>query len=231
MLESHEFALRGAIRPMNPLAPITRHRDPVWLVPREAVASRAESDGLSVAALRRREPKAVAEFFRRYHERVVRILRHAMGPDHELPDLVQEAFAQALRSLPGFRGEVDALGAWVGRIAVFTARRCIRTRRRRSWLRPWTAAEGTEAIDPGASPVVRDTLRRAQDLIDRFPPSERMVFGLRFVDGRSLNDVAVECRLSLATVKRRLTRARARFEAAAAADPFLCDWLRTVPGR
>ena len=50
-------------------------------------------------------------------------------------------------------------------------------------------------------------------------------FALRFVDGMELTEVAAACETSLATIKRRLARAGARFEAAARRQPVLEEWL------
>lgn len=174
-----------------------------------------------VDALRRREPAAVEKLYRKYKPRVTAVLVNTAGGDDELADLVQETFAQILRSLPGFRGDHECLSAWVTRIAVFTGRRRIRSRRRRWWLRPSDAAEGLEPFDPHADPRVACALRRAEALLSRLPEGERQAFQTRVIDGMSLQEAANACAVSLATIKRRLERARASFQRHVDADPFL----------
>lgn len=179
------------------------------------------AQALDLVALRRRDPREVDKLFRRYRGRVTAVLLSTAGADHELADLVQEVFAQVLKSLPSFRGDMESLTPWISRIAVFTARRCIRTRRRRWWLRPSTAADGIEPVDVQASPAVFCALSRAEEIIERMPEKEQMAFRKRFVEGLSLEQSAAACNISLATVKRWLERARTRFDRYAAEDPYL----------
>jgi len=180
-------------------------------------------DALSLHALRRRDPDAVELLFRRYRGRVTAVLLSTAGADRDLPDLVQEVFAQVLKSLPSFRGDRRSLAPWISRIAVFTARRCIRTRQRRWWLRPSDAAEGVEPECGQASPAIVCALTRAEAIIARLPAKEQLAFRKRFVEGLSLEQTAQGCNVSLATIKRWIDRARERFERYAAQDPFLAD--------
>jgi len=174
-----------------------------------------------IEALRRRDPAAVEQLYRKYRSRVTAVLLNTAGGDDELADLVQETFAQALRSLPGFRGDHESLSAWITRIAVFTGRRRIRSRRRRWWLRPADAAEGMEPLDPRGDPRVTCALQRAEVILSRLPEGERQAFRTRVIDGMSLQEAADACSVSLATIKRRLERARASFQRHVEADPFL----------
>ncbi len=181
-----------------------------------------------IDALKRRQAGAVAYFFDRYHRRVDRTLCAVLGPDAEIPDLVQEVFTRALASAPRFRGSVAQLEGWITRIAVYTARSQIRRRRT---VRRWTSQAPTEdtVADPQASPEVVEALRRAYRLIERLPLKERIPFVLRTMDQMKLEQVAEACEISLATAKRRLHSARARLDRYAQSDPVLIDWLHRGP--
>ena len=61
--------------------------------------------------------------------------------------------------------------------------------------------------------------------LDALPVDERIAFALRFIDGMELTEVAAACETSLATIKRRLDRASASFEAEARRQPALEAWL------
>ena len=63
------------------------------------------------------------------------------------------------------------------------------------------------------------------ELLDRLPVEERVAFTLRYIEEMSLEEVAEASGVSLATVKRKLSRAEARFLAAARADATLRTWL------
>ena len=57
-------------------------------------------------------------------------------------------------------------------------------------------------------------------MVDKF-----IAFALRFVDGMELVEVAEACEVSLATIKRRLARAQAKFTNIARTYPVLHEWL------
>jgi RNA polymerase sigma-70 factor (ECF subfamily) len=50
---------------------------------------------------------------------------------------------------------------------------------------------------------------------------------LRYIDGMELTAVAQACGVSLATIKRRLSRAQVTFSALAARQSVLVEWLET----
>ena len=62
-------------------------------------------------------------------------------------------------------------------------------------------------------------------ILDGMPVDERMVFVLRHFHGARLAEAAEACETSLATVKRRLARAEARFLVAVRGQPGLAQWL------
>ena len=64
-------------------------------------------------------------------------------------------------------------------------------------------------------------LGRVYEVLDKVPVKERIPFTLRIIDGMALQDVAQACDVSLATVKRRITRARQRFSVLAKNYPLL----------
>src|SRR5262245_49632871 len=87
------------------------------------------TDAAIVRSVKAREPSGVAALFDRYHAHVRRVLVHVLGPDTELADLVQEVFLTAMRSIDRL-SDPEALRGWLGSIAVFTARACVRQRAR-----------------------------------------------------------------------------------------------------
>jgi RNA polymerase sigma-70 factor (ECF subfamily) len=170
----------------------------------------------------------MAEFHDRYAARVRGILWGVLGPDHELSDLHHDVFVRALGSIHSLK-EVNALQSWMSAVAVHTAKAALEKRlSRRRWLAPLSSKPVPEPAspDPSGRLDAREALRAIHTLLDRLPVAERIAFGLRFLDGFELVDVAEACEVSLATIKRRLARAEQRFTALAQSSPVLMELLQ-----
>lgn len=84
-----------------------------------------------------------------------------------------------------------------------------------------------EVEGPDVNHEERQAVRRFYNLLDELGTSARLIFVLRHVEGCELNDVAQHLECSLATVKRRLSRANELIEKRAASDPLLSHYLKT----
>jgi RNA polymerase sigma-70 factor (ECF subfamily) len=201
---------------------------PVATPPVTTVPVRGPFGGDDVALVegfRRGEPGARAALYERYADHVHRVLYRVMGFDRDLADLHHDVFVRAIGSIDRIT-EPAALKGWLTSIAVHVAHTTITRRKRRSWLRflPWEELpEGEAAV---ASGEVMDALRTTYGVLDALPAEERIAFALRFIDGMELTEVAAACGTSLATIKRRLVRATARFETEARKHPVLETWLQ-----
>jgi len=182
-----------------------------------------------VDALRAHHPAAPAILFDRYAPQVRRILVRVLGSDRESADLLQDVFLRALESLDRLR-DGERLGSWLTSIAVFTARETIRRRRRWRWLTPF-APEDLPEIAVSGDGAASEELRAFYTALSRLPTDERIPFSLRFVEGMELTEVAEACGVSLATIKRRLSRAEVRFLALARRSPALAQRLQEGGGR
>jgi RNA polymerase sigma-70 factor, ECF subfamily len=177
-----------------------------------------------VQALVSGHPGAPAELFDRYGSSVQRLLTHVLGFDAELPDLLHEVFARALQQIAALE-DGDRLRGWLASIAVFTARSCIRTRRRWRWLMAAPDRVADRVPAPGVPDEVREAVRCTYEVLDRMRTEQRLTFALRYIDGLGLADLAEVLGVSLATAKRRLSRAEKRFLALAARRPTLRPWI------
>jgi RNA polymerase sigma-70 factor (ECF subfamily) len=189
-------ALRAAERPPTPSEPA------------------GESDAELVQALRRGDQRACAALVRRYHPKVQRLVAGALGVDGDLMDVVQDVFVSVLKNIHQLK-DPGALPGWIASLAVFTARGHIRRRRRWRWIRFLAPEEVPELPLAAHDAEGTATLRAVYQVIDTLPTDERLAFSLRFVAELDLTEVAASCQVSLATIKRRLARAEARFLAAA----------------
>jgi len=148
----------------------------------------------------------------------------AADPDIDHADLVHDAFIGAFVSVAGLR-DSKALCRFMQVIAARTVYRALRSRRARRWLRFWAPAELPERPATDAAPETREACRRAYRILQGMPAAERVAFALRYVEGLELTVVAEACEVSLATIKRRLTRAGRRFARLARRDELLRPWL------
>jgi RNA polymerase sigma-70 factor (ECF subfamily) len=176
-----------------------------------------------VDGLLARDPKAAAALYDRYAERVNRLVWRMLGADQEHDDVVQQVFAHALSDIRKLR-DPDSLGSWITGITVRTVRRELRGRKARRIFR---LQPGTlELPPPEPKPGQRLLAPGVYGVLARMSVNERIVFALRFIEGCSLGECASTCGCSLATVKRRLSRARRKFVRLAWRDPVLSSWLK-----
>jgi RNA polymerase sigma-70 factor (ECF subfamily) len=185
------------------------------------------SDEALVESIRRGQPEGPERLYGRYHERLRRVLLRVLGLDQDLPDLLHEVFARALAQIDSLE-HADRLGPWLTSIAVFTARGCIRRRKRQRWLSFWAPESLPEVVAVAPSDEAEAAMRSTYAVLERLPTEERIVFALRYLESMELREIGAACAISLATVKRRLARAEARFNQLAAQDPVLREWMEAV---
>jgi RNA polymerase sigma-70 factor (ECF subfamily) len=182
------------------------------------------TDADLVAGYLRGEEWAAAALWDRFAPLVRRILFRAMGPGHDIEDLVQETFLRLYRKLPGLR-ETDALKSFVVTIAT----RVLQTELRSRWFRRWLGLSDDGAVPeqaaPGADLDARAALARFYGLLDRLAPQQRAAFVLRHIEGLELTEVSAALGVSLATIKRWLPRIHRRLHLQAARDPSLRQYL------
>lgn len=121
-------------------------------------------------------------------------LTHSFDTAH---DVVQEAFARALRAKDTFRGD-GPLEAWVWRIALRTAyehRRHQIDVPLQDWFEP-------ALLDPDRDPELAAALAR-------LPPRRRTIVFLRYFGDLSQAEIALACGISRGTVAASLAQAHA----------------------
>jgi RNA polymerase sigma-70 factor (ECF subfamily) len=186
------------------------------------------TDEAIVLGLQAGDREAAAQLFDRYADHLRRVLVRVLGPDPDIADLLQDVMVAALGSIDRL-GDPHALRPWLTRIAVFTARVRIRRRTRWRFLR-FVAPE--ELPEPGVEPhdaQASETLRATYRVLGKLRPDDRIAFALRFMHGLELAEVAHASQVSLATIKRRLSRAQTHFQELAGNEPSLKDWLGGRP--
>jgi RNA polymerase sigma-70 factor (ECF subfamily) len=187
-------------------------------------ATTYNDDAELVAALHRGDRAARAVLVQRYEPLVERLVAGALGIDSEIADVIQDVFVGVFEGIRGLK-DASALRSWIATLAVFTARGRIRRRRRWRWIRFLAPEDVPEVPVSGPQGETHEAVRATYRVLDMLPDDERMAFSLRFISEMQLTEVAAACRVSLATVKRRLARAEKRFVEAAKDHPALRERL------
>jgi len=148
---------------------------------------------------------ALEALFQRHRDRVFRVALRMTG-DHEVAeDVTQDAFVQALRKLPSLRNG-QAFGAWVLRIATRVSLR----RKGRNGDAP-AIARDTDVPTPEHLALAAERVRCVEAALARVPARHRALLVLRDVEDLSYAEIAEVLGCSVASVKVRLSRARAIF--------------------
>jgi RNA polymerase sigma-70 factor, ECF subfamily len=146
-------------------------------------------------------PDDIERLYRRRYLAFRNGLAPVVGSYDEARDVVQEAFARALRSIGDFRG-AGSLEGWVWRIALRIAfERC---RQRQA---PAKLSEALDLLDPHL--IERDRDPELAEAIRDLPPRKRLVLFLRYFADLSYAEIAEVAGISQGTVAATLSQARA----------------------
>lgn len=149
-----------------------------------------------------------AEFFERFSGFVASIGTRLLGRSADVDDLVQEVFIAAFRKRHQLQ-EPNATRGWLAVVTVRTARRQLRRRRLRQFVGLDAFVPPLELPDHALSPDDHALMSRVYFILDHMSVDDRLAWTLRHVEGEKLEDVALRCGCSLATVKRRIAAAHA----------------------
>jgi RNA polymerase sigma factor (sigma-70 family) len=137
--------------------------------------------------------------YERRYSRFLRVAEAIVGDPESAHDVVQDAFAQAIRSRFGFRGEGD-LEAWVWRIVVNAAHRARRP------PRPSLDEVAVNAAAANGRPGVDDEVRA---LVAALPERQRSVLFLRYYAEQDYQQIADALDIQPGTVGATLHQAHA----------------------
>lgn len=154
--------------------------------------------------LQRRE---IADLYERRYVGFRNALAMVTGSYESAAEVVQEAFAQALRQRRSFRGD-GTPEAWIWSIAIRLASRERMRRKRESVSLDGRLPEIQVALgEPIQDPIVVDALRA-------LPPRRRLIAFLHYFADLSYGQIAEICEVSPGTVAATLAQARDSVRAA-----------------
>ncbi len=151
----------------------------------------------------------------RYQNKIAGLLTRFV-PRNDIPDVVQESFIKAYRSINSFRGE-SAFYTWLYRIAVNTAKNYLTSQGRRPPSEDILADEA-ESYEMGGNlrdlntpenEMLSDELKKVVfQTIDNLPEELKTAITLRELEGLSYEEIAEIMNCPVGTVRSRIFRAR-----------------------
>jgi RNA polymerase sigma-70 factor, ECF subfamily len=158
-----------------------------------------------------RKASRFEELFLPHLDAAYTLARWIVGRDQDAQDVVQEAYARALKGFSGFRG--DNPRAWLLTIVRNTAYSWIKKHLKEEKLIPFD--EETHAVPVEVVPSELSQERRRQllaEALNRLPAKFREVLVLFEIERWSYKAIAAALNVRLGTVMSRLNRARRRLQ-------------------
>ena len=146
------------------------------------------------------DPSRFAELYESNFSRIYAFVARRVGTREEAEDITAEVFHQALRNLGRFQWRGVPFAAWLLRIAANT----LADRWQRAAKHPEVQDDGMH--EPGSDAELE---RRAMlfQLVDRLPADQRLVVVRRFVEQKSVREIAQELNRTEGAVKQLQFRA------------------------
>jgi RNA polymerase sigma-70 factor (ECF subfamily) len=169
--------------------------------------------------LRSGDTRSCEQLVRQYGGMMLTVARRLLRHEEDARDAVQDAFLNALRALPRFRGEAR-LSTWLRRIVINAALMKLRAAKRRSevnidCLLPLFDEQVQHArpvrsllLSTEALFLSQETRVRVRTCVERLPVAYRTVLILRHVEDLDTAKVAEILGITANAVKLRLHRAR-----------------------
>ncbi len=162
--------------------------------------------------LRRGQPQAVQLWFKRYHQRLVRFFLQKVASQSDAEELAQETFINCLRHLALFRGES---GIWTWMVSI--ARHEVNDYFRKKYAKKAINALPLSELLEQKTVVVHDAHQTAELVaaaIQQLRAEWRELLQLKYIDRKSVKEIAAELGRSIKAVEADLFRAREAFKVA-----------------
>jgi RNA polymerase sigma-70 factor (ECF subfamily) len=155
------------------------------------------------------------QLYQRHYPRVMRLCRLLLSDAHEAEDVAQEVFIKLWQAM---QTETRAM-AWEPWLTRVTVNAC-RDRRRSGWWKWWRTPRQYADLDappildgrsweptPEEAACQREVVGQVWRVFRELPARQQEVFALRYIEGRSTEEVASTLGMSVGSVKQHLFRA------------------------
>jgi RNA polymerase sigma-70 factor (ECF subfamily) len=163
-------------------------------VARLVKARDADADERLLVEAAQRDPARFAELYERHFERVYAYVVRRVRDRHAAEDITSEVFQQALANLPRFEWRGAPFAAWLFRIAANAI-----ADRWKAQAREHGRPSPEARVEPDLEAI--DQQARLFRMVGQLPEDQRRVIELRFVEQRSIREIATELGRSEGAVK------------------------------
>jgi RNA polymerase sigma-70 factor (ECF subfamily) len=156
------------------------------------------------------DTQALGVLYRKHAPFAINLAARIEGSSRDIEDIVHDAFLRAFERLNDLTDRA-AFRSWLGAIVVHAVRSRMRRGRLMNLLGMGKSSEPVDLdaiASSDASPHTRAQIAQIYALLRTLPTDDRIAWTLRAVEGHDLDTVARLTQCSLATVKRRITRAQ-----------------------
>jgi RNA polymerase sigma-70 factor, ECF subfamily len=155
-----------------------------------AANARGNDETGLVERARRGDEAALDALVAEHYQAVYGVTYRILGEPDQAADATQEAFVNAIKALPTFRGEAR-IRTWLLRIAANTARSAGRRTTTRREVALDVDAQGHRSdSDPEAEALNRSEAQRAETALRALPEKQRLAVTLRIYQGLSHREIA-----------------------------------------
>jgi len=172
-----------------------------------------KSDAELVTLVKNGQIDAYGELVVRYERLVRAAAYHVVRERHAAEDVTQEAFIAAFEALGSLR-DGARFGSWLLRIAKYRGARAVRARRRSPAL-----VADVASIAVSSSPL-SELSAYLLELVERLPEHERLVVGLKTLQGYSVEEISEIAGRPVGTVTKQLSRAYERLRLWSSQEAF-----------
>jgi RNA polymerase sigma-70 factor, ECF subfamily len=186
-----------------------------------SITPEGEIDNRLVERFREGDEGAFVEIMERYRGRIFSVSMGLLRNHADAEEITQDTFIRAHRGLVNFRGDA-ALATWLYRIALNLSRNrywyFFRRRRQDSMSLDATLSEGNTSSfgdlvadttsDPAQEAAAKDFTSLIERCMERLEGRHREILTLRNILHQTYEEIAVNLKLNVGTVKSRIARAR-----------------------
>ena len=163
-------------------------------------ASADEDNERSLIEAAQADPERFVELYERHVHRVYAYVARRVSSRADAEDVTSEVFEQALANLRKFEWRGVPFIAWLFRIAANALADRWRRTSRDSYEPPPDVPDRREADEIERRAIL-------SQLVERLPDAQRQVIEMRFVDGKSIREIAAALERSEGAVKQLQLRA------------------------
>ncbi len=168
-------------------------------------------------AIHDKDQKAYAELMSRYREPIYFMLLKMVNNRDDADDLTVEAFGKAFRRIEQYTPQY-AFSTWLFKIATNNCIDFIRKKKIRaiSIDAGYQTDDGDtieisvkdSILDPAEALQKEERIGKMREIVDKLKPRYKRLVELRYFEEKAYEEIAVELKLPLGTVKAQLFRAR-----------------------